>query len=191
MHNCGQQEDPASVISKLLLCMPGTYKARFAWTSTKNKWNAQGANWTRSCVFWPSIAWTLRKAKRWCKEGCKRVLTFDRCRPHSVTFGYYHIKYVGICNSRTFFKTIILFPWNIDKRGNRDFPGWCEFQHWSTRTTFAVWHNHITPAVAALDNCFVLLLIRTHRHGIAPGNRSLLPLSTPPFTAEASAKALR
>ena len=28
-------------------------------------------------------------------------------------------------------------------------------------------HNHITPAVAAMDSCFVL--IRTHQHGIAPG----------------------
>ena len=33
-------------------------------------------------------------------------------------------------------------------------------------------HNHITSVVAAMDSCFVL--IRTHQHGIAPGERSHL-----------------
>ena len=32
-------------------------------------------------------------------------------------------------------------------------------------------HNHITLAVAAMDSCFVL--VRTHQHGIAPGQVSL------------------
>ena len=36
--------------------------------------------WSRA--FWPFVTWNLRKAKRW------NVLTFDRCRPHSVTFGF-------------------------------------------------------------------------------------------------------
>ena len=38
--------------------------------------------WTR--VFWPSLTWNLRKAQRWSKS----FLTFDRCRPYSVTFSY-------------------------------------------------------------------------------------------------------
>ena len=41
--------------------------------------------------------------------------------------------------------------------------------------------NHITRAVATADSCFVL--IRTHQHGIAPGERSHLRSSTPLFTA--------
>ena len=32
-------------------------------------------------------------------------------------------------------------------------------------------HSHITLAVAAMDSCFVL--VRTHQHGIAPGQVSL------------------
>ena len=48
--------------------------------------------------------------------------------------------------------------------------------------------SHITRAVATADSCFVL--IRTHQHGIAPGERSHLRSSTPLFTAETSAKAL-
>ena len=38
-----------------------------------------------SRVFWPSVTWNVRKAQCWSKS----VFTFDRCRPHSVTFGYY------------------------------------------------------------------------------------------------------
>ena len=39
--------------------------------------------WPR--VFWLSVTWNLCKVQRCSKS----VLTFDRCRPHSVTFGYY------------------------------------------------------------------------------------------------------
>ena len=39
--------------------------------------------WSR--VFRPSVTWNSHKAQRWTKS----VLTFDRCRPQSVTFGYY------------------------------------------------------------------------------------------------------
>lgn len=46
-------------------------------------------------------------------------------------------------------------------------------------------HKHITPVVAAIDSCFVL--IRTHEHGIAPGEKSHLRSFTPPVTTEASA----
>ena len=46
-------------------------------------------------------------------------------------------------------------------------------------------HKHITPVVAAIDSCFVL--IRTHEHGIAPGETSHLRSFTPPVTTEASA----
>ena len=46
-------------------------------------------------------------------------------------------------------------------------------------------HKHITPVVAAIDSCFVL--IRTHEYGIAPGERFHLRSSTPPVTTEASA----
>ena len=50
-----------------------------------------------------------------------------------------------------------------------------------TASTLTPAHNHITPAVAAMDSCFVL--IRTHQHGTAPSERSHLQASTPPFTA--------
>ena len=37
--------------------------------------------------FWPSVKWKLHKAQ----HGSKSVLTFDRCRPHDITFpGYYY-----------------------------------------------------------------------------------------------------
>ena len=39
--------------------------------------------WPR--LFWPSVTWNERKAQRWSKI----VWIFDRCRPHSLTFGYY------------------------------------------------------------------------------------------------------
>ena len=38
--------------------------------------------WSR--VFWPTVTWNVRKAQRWSKS----VLTFDRCNPSSLTFGY-------------------------------------------------------------------------------------------------------
>ena len=44
--------------------------------------------WSREfdhTAFWPSVTWNFPKAQRWNKS----VLTFDHCRPHSVTFGYY------------------------------------------------------------------------------------------------------
>ena len=45
-------------------------------------------------------------------------------------------------------------------------------------------HSHITLAVAAMDSCFVL--VRTHQHGIAPGQVSLT-ITDPAFTAKACA----
>ena len=39
--------------------------------------------WSR--VFWPPLTWNLIKAQRWIKS----VLTFDRSRPHSVTFSFF------------------------------------------------------------------------------------------------------
>ena len=38
-----------------------------------------------SSMFWPSVTWNLCKAQHWSKS----VLTFDCCRLHSITFGYY------------------------------------------------------------------------------------------------------
>ena len=38
-----------------------------------------------SHVFWPSITWYLCKAQCWSKS----VFTFNCCRLHSITFGYY------------------------------------------------------------------------------------------------------
>ena len=61
-----------------------------------------GRNLLAITPVWPSITWTLLKAKRWCKEGYKSVLTFDRCRPHSVTFGYYFLKYVAVFRAEPF-----------------------------------------------------------------------------------------
>ena len=61
-------------------------------TSTKNEWNAQNPIWSRAfgpsisrnlITRVPSLAWNLRKAQLW---------TIDRCRPHSVTFGYCKFK---------------------------------------------------------------------------------------------------
>ena len=80
---CGRHEEPAILISRFLLRMRRMYVARGDWNSTKNVWNAQNALWSR--VFWPSVTWNLRKAQRWSKS----FLTFDGCRPHFVTFGYY------------------------------------------------------------------------------------------------------
>ena len=71
------------------------HEPAFVWISTKNEWNVHNAIyharldllslviWSR--VFWPSVTWNLPKAQHWSKS----VLTFDRCRPHSVTFGHY------------------------------------------------------------------------------------------------------
>ena len=62
---CGWQEEPAILISRLLLRMHSTYVAAFYWTSTKNEWNAQKTIWSCafgpcflviwSCMFWLSI----------------------------------------------------------------------------------------------------------------------------------------
>ena len=40
-NNCRWQVEPAILMSRLLLCVHGTYVASFVWTSTKNEWNAQ------------------------------------------------------------------------------------------------------------------------------------------------------
>ena len=195
-HNCGQQEEPATLFSRLLLRMPGTYKAAsLVWTSTKNEWNAQDAICTRSRVFWPSITWTLHKARCWCKEGCKSVLTFDRCRSHSVTFGYYHLKYVAVFraepfrvrtdlwmrNSRPFsdfFKRIISFSGNIRQTREQGFS-----QDDTNFSTEAQYHlrgmaQPYHPGSGSHGH-----LLRPHQHGIAPGERSHLRSSTPPLTA--------
>ena len=39
--------------------------------------------WSR--VFWSSVMWNLRKAQHWSKS----IWSSDRCRPHSLTLGYY------------------------------------------------------------------------------------------------------
>ena len=53
--------------------------------------------WSR--VFWPSVTWNLRKAQRWSKS----VWTSDRCRPHSLTFGYYqYINFLWRSDCRSF-----------------------------------------------------------------------------------------
>ena len=84
-----------SVAVQCVACM----QSAFVWTSVKNEWNAHYVIWsrafrpsiTRSLItrVWPSVTWNLRgnlrKAQRWSNS----VLTFDRCRPHFVTFGYY------------------------------------------------------------------------------------------------------
>ena len=63
------------------------------------------------------------------------------------------------------------------------FKMWHEKSKWHTQTptpptlqylTHA--HSHITLAVAAMDSCFVL--VRTHQHGIAPGQVSLTIIAT-------------
>ena len=70
-------------------------KPAFVWTSTKNEWNAQNALCSR--VFGPSITRNLiTRVLTICYVNLTQstameqsVLTFDRCRPHSVTFAYY------------------------------------------------------------------------------------------------------
>ena len=54
----------------------------------------------------------------------------------------------------------------------------------STASTLTQAYNHITLVVAATDSCFVLM--RTHRNGTAPGERSHLRSSTLPVITEAS-----
>ena len=54
----------------------------------------------------------------------------------------------------------------------------------STASTLTQAYNHITLVVAASDSCFVLM--RTHRNGTAPGERSHLRSSTLPVITEAS-----
>ena len=93
--NCRRQEEPAILISRLLLRMRRMRLYTFVWTSTKNEWNAQNAIWSLalnypslaiwSHTFWPSITLNLCKPQRLSKS----VLTFDRFRSYSVTFGYY------------------------------------------------------------------------------------------------------
>ena len=69
------------------------------WTSTKNEWNAQNAVWSRA--FRPSTTrhlitrvltvcqWNLSKSPVLGAKAFDCVWTSDRCRPYSVTFGYY------------------------------------------------------------------------------------------------------
>ena len=54
----------------------------------------------------------------------------------------------------------------------------------STASTLTQAYNHITLVVAATDSCFVLM--RTHRDGTVPGERSHLRSSTLPVITEAS-----
>ena len=56
---CGRQEEPAILISRLLLRMRRMFVASICWTFTKNEWNAQSVIWSR--VFCPSVTWKLRK----------------------------------------------------------------------------------------------------------------------------------
>ena len=70
-------------------------KQAFVWTSTESEWNKQNTIW--SCAFGlpitrnlitrvlTRVTWNFRKAQWWSKS----VLTFDHCRPHSITFGNY------------------------------------------------------------------------------------------------------
>ena len=51
--SCGQREEPAILISRLLWRM----RHMNVWTSTKNEWNAQNAIW--SCAFGLSITRNL------------------------------------------------------------------------------------------------------------------------------------
>ena len=53
----------------------------------------------------------------------------------------------------------------------------------STASTLTQVYNHITLVVAATDSCVVL--IRTHRNGTAPGERSHLRSSILPVITEA------
>ena len=87
----GRQAEPAIQISRLLLRMRRMYVASIRldfheeWTQFDHARLDFPSLVIWSRVFWPSVTWNLRKAQRWNKS----VLTFDRCRPHSVTFGYY------------------------------------------------------------------------------------------------------
>ena len=83
---CGRQEEPAILISRLLLRMRRMYVA--CKSHTKNKWNALNAILSRAfgpsitCnrlgVFCTSVTWNLCKPQPWSKSG----LTFDRRRAH-------------------------------------------------------------------------------------------------------------
>ena len=91
--NCGQQEEPAILIFRLLLHMHRIYVASVNLFGLRLRMNGMHRMqfdhlcldflsliiW--SCMFWPSIMWMLHEAQHWSKS----VLTVDRCRPHSVT----------------------------------------------------------------------------------------------------------
>ena len=92
---CGRQEEPAILMSRLLLSTHHMYVVsfRFELPLRMNGMHRTHFDHVRldlqslvilSRVFWPSVTWNVRKPQRWSK-------TFDRYRPHSVTFGYYYL----------------------------------------------------------------------------------------------------
>ena len=90
--------------------------AAFVWTSTKtlrmNGMHIMQCDHARldllslviwSRVFWPPLTWNLIKAQRWSKS----VLTFDRSRPHSVTFCFFQFTSFKWIKSIGFFFNIV------------------------------------------------------------------------------------
>ena len=81
-------------ISRLLLRILGKY-VDFVWTSTENEWKCAEHNLI-TCVWTFYHSWSDHErfdqlsSETYEKHSVfsKSVLTIDRCRPHSVTFGY-------------------------------------------------------------------------------------------------------
>ena len=93
------------------------------WTSTKNEWNAQNAVWSRAFrTSTPShlitrvltvCQWNLSKIPVWGAKAFDCVWTSDRCRPHSVTFGYYKFIKLLIATYIYFFSPVPDSPRSI------------------------------------------------------------------------------
>ena len=47
-YHCGQQEEPAILIFRLVLGICHMYVTAFIWTSTKDEWNAQNLIWSHA-----------------------------------------------------------------------------------------------------------------------------------------------
>ena len=80
IYYCERQEEPAIIISRLLLRIRrhvASFRLDFSWT-----FRFFERNLVTHVV---TICNVKHNAQRWSKS----VLTFDRCRVHSVTFGYY------------------------------------------------------------------------------------------------------
>ena len=128
---CGRQEEPVTLISRLLLRMRRMYVCsqhsfwlllRMNGIHRRQSYDARFD--LLSLVIWShvfslSVTRNLRKAQRWSKN----VLTFNRCRPHSVTFGYYQLVIILLsCGQQPDLNTI---NWQDNTESEEDYRTGC------------------------------------------------------------------